>query len=179
MAVFLIFTVSKEKEMLNIRKATTEDISCIRTMAMIVFPETYKDILSTLQIDYMMEWMYSEDSLHKQMSKEGHIYYIAYHDETPIGYLSIQAEGTDTYHLQKLYILPSYQGMHFGKLLFKQAIAAIKELHPAPCQMRLNVNHQNKALVFYQKMGMRKVDEGDYPIGNGYYMNDYIMAMEI
>ena len=71
MAVFLIFTVSKEKEMLNIRKATTEDISCIRTMAMIVFPETYKDILSTLQIDYMMEWMYSEDSLHKQMSKEG------------------------------------------------------------------------------------------------------------
>jgi hypothetical protein len=28
-------------------------------------------------------------------------------------------------------------------------------------------------------MGMTKVDEGDFPIGNGYYMNDYIMGMEI
>ena len=56
---------------------------------------------------------------------------------------------------------------------------AIKELHPAPCQMRLNVNRHNKALTFYQKMGMTKVDEGDFPIGHGYYMNDYIMGLDI
>ena len=65
------------------------------------------------------------------------------------------------------------------KLLFEQAIKAIKELHPAPCQMRLNVNRQNKALTFYEKMGMTKVDEGDFPIGNGFYMNDYIMGLDI
>ena len=181
MAAILIFTNSKRKikSMLNIRKATIEDIPCIRTMAMGVFPETYKEILSPQQIDYMMEWMYSIDSLHKQISEEGHIYYIAYHNETPIGYLSIKTEGEHTYRLQKLYILPSYQGKHFGELLFKQAIAAIKELHPTPCQMRLNVNRHNNALTFYQKMGMIKVDEGDFPIGNGYYMNDYIMGMVI
>ena len=28
-------------------------------------------------------------------------------------------------------------------------------------------------------MGMRKRREGDFPIGNGYYMNDYIMGLEI
>ena len=46
-------------------------------------------------------------------------------------------------------------------------------------QMRLNVNRQNKALTFYEKMGMTKVDEGDFPIGNGFYMNDYIMGLDI
>lgn len=28
-------------------------------------------------------------------------------------------------------------------------------------------------------MGMKKVRQGDFPIGNGYYMNDYIMALRI
>ena len=90
-----------------------------------------------------------------------------------------QQEGENTFHLQKLYVLPSHQGIRLGQLLFDQAIAAIKERHPSPCQMRLNVNRHNKALTFYQKMGMAKVDEGDFVIGNGYYMNDYIMGMDI
>ena len=165
--------------MFSIRKATTNDIHLIHEMAWVVFPHTYKEILTPEQIDYMMEWMYSEDSLHKQMEKDGHIYYLAFKEDEPAGYLSIQPEGEHVFHLQKIYVLPSFQGMKLGKQLFGQAIKAIKELHPAPCQMRLNVNRQNKALAFYERMGMVKVDEGDFPIGNGYYMNDFIMGMDM
>lgn len=165
--------------MFSIRKATTNDIPLIHEMAWVVFPHTYKEILTPEQIDYMMEWMYSEDSLHKQMEKDGHIYYLAFKEDEPAGYLSIQPEGEHVFHLQKIYVLPSFQGMKLGKQLFEQAIKAIKEFHPAPCQMRLNVNRQNKALAFYERMGMVKVDEGDFPIGNGYYMNDFIMGMDI
>jgi len=28
-------------------------------------------------------------------------------------------------------------------------------------------------------MGMQKDRQGDFPIGNGFYMNDYIMAMNV
>ena len=52
-------------------------------------------------------------------------------------------------------------------------------VHPEPCLMELNVNRGNKALLFYERMGMRKLREGDFPIGNGYYMNDYIMGLDI
>ncbi len=45
--------------------------------------------------------------------------------------------------------------------------------------MELNVNRNNPALGFYEHMGMKKVREGDFPIGNGYYMNDYIMGLDI
>ena len=165
--------------MFSIRKATTNDIHLIHEMAWVVFPHTYREILTPEQIDYMMEWMYSEDSLHKQMEKDGHIYYLAFKEDDPAGYLSIQPEGEHVFHLQKIYVLPSFQGMKLGKQLFEQAIRAIKEIHPSPCQMRLNVNRQNKALTFYEKMGMTKVDEGDFPIGNGYYMNDFIMGMDM
>lgn len=166
--------------MFEIRKASLQDIDLIHRLAWIVFPHTYKELLTPGQIEYMMNWMYSKENLHKQMTEEGHIYYLAFHGNEPAGYLSIQPEGEHTYHLQKIYVLPSFQGMKLGKLLFEQAIKAIKGLHPAPCQMRLNVNRYNtKAVEFYQRMGMTKIFEGDFEIGLGYLMTDYIMALDI
>ncbi|MBE6275394.1 MAG: GNAT family N-acetyltransferase [Bacteroides sp.] len=166
--------------MFEIRKATLEDIELINRLAWIVFPHTYKELLSQGQIDFMMDWMYSPENLRKQMTEDRHIYYLAFDGSEPAGYLSIQPEGEHTYHLQKIYVLPSYQGKKLGKLLFNQAIQAIKELHPEPCQMRLNVNRYNtNAVEFYQRMGMKKVFEGDFDIGHGYLMTDYIMELDI
>ena len=45
--------------------------------------------------------------------------------------------------------------------------------------MELNVNRSNRAKGFYERMGMRVVREGDFPIGGGFFMNDYIMGMEV
>lgn len=165
--------------MLNIQKASTDDIPLINEMARVVFPATYREILSQEQLDFMMDWMYSPANLHKQMEEEGHTYYIAYKDGEAAGYVSIQPESEHVFHLQKIYVLPHFQGCHLGKALFEQAIKAIKEMHPAPCEMRLNVNRYNKALQFYQHLGMEKIAEGDFHIGNGYYMNDYIMGLKI
>ena len=165
--------------MFTIRKATTEDCALIRKLAWQVFPETYKDILAPAQIDYMMEWMYSEENIRKQMEEEVHVYLLAYEECEAAGYVSVQPEGEGLFHLQKIYVLPYYQGAHCGSFLFREAIKYIKAVHPAPCTMELNVNRHNKALHFYEHMGMRKVREGDFPIGNGYYMNDYIMGIDI
>ena len=142
--------------MFKIRKATLEDISLINELAWITFPHTYQELLSPGQIDFMMDWMYSETNLQKQISEDGHIYFLAFKGDEPAAYLSIQPEAEDIYHLQKIYVLPSYQGQKLGKLLFNHAIKSIKEIHPTPCQMRLNVNRYNtKAVDFYIHMGMK------------------------
>lgn len=165
--------------MFTIKKATTADCALIRELAEQIFPVTYRDILTPEQNDYMMEWMYSPDNIRKQMEEEGHVYQLAYDGEKAVGYVSVQQQEEDVFHLQKIYVLPRYQGAHCGSFLFRQAIKYIKEVHPAPCLMELNVNRNNPALHFYERMGMRKLREGDFPIGNGYYMNDFIMGMEI
>lgn len=165
--------------MFTIRKATIDDCNLINEMAKDVFPATYKDILSSEQLDYMMEWMYAPENIRKQIEEEAHTYFLAYQACEPCGYASIQPQGKDIFHLQKIYVLPSFQGAHCGSFLFREAIKYIKEIHPQPCLMELNVNRNNKALNFYEQMGMRKLREGDFPIGNGYYMNDYIMGIEI
>ncbi|NDV82919.1 GNAT family N-acetyltransferase [Bacteroides sp. 51] len=165
--------------MLDLRRATTEDCGLIHDMAMIVFPATYSELLSKEQLDYMLEWMYAPQSIRKQMEVDHHVYFVAYKDEEPCGYVSVEQQDTDLFHLQKIYVLPEFQGHGIGIFLFQAAIRYIKEIHPSPCLMELNVNRQNKALQFYERMGMRKLREGDFHIGNGYYMNDYIMGLDI
>ncbi|MDD3037237.1 GNAT family N-acetyltransferase [Bacteroides sp.] len=165
--------------MFTIRKATVADCNLINKMAQDVFPATYNKILSPEQLDYMMDWMYNPENIRKQMEAEGHIYFIAYKESEPCGYVSVQPQEKDVFHLQKIYVLPYFQKAHCGSFLFREAIKYIKEVHPSPCLMELNVNRNNKALKFYEHMGMKKLREGDFPIGNGYYMNDYIMGLEI
>lgn len=165
--------------MFTTRKATIADCALIQKLAQQTFPVTYRDILTPEQIDYMMEWMYAPASIRRQMEEEGHVYLLAYDACEAAGYVSVQQQGDDLFHLQKIYVLPSYQGAHCGSFLFREAVRYIKEVHPSSCLMELNVNRYNKALHFYEHMGMRKLREGDFPIGNGYYMNDYIMGMEL
>lgn len=165
--------------MFILRKADVADCTLINKLAREVFPATYHDIISVDQIEFMMDWMYSPENIRKQMEEEGHMYFIAYEECEAAGYMSIQQQGDDLFHLQKIYVLPYFQKAHCGSFLFREAIKYIKSIHPTPCLLELNVNRNNKALDFYQHMGMKKLREGDFEIGNGFYMNDYIMGMEI
>ncbi len=165
-------------QQLKIRKADESDIGRIMDIAAIAFPSTYENILSREQIDYMMEWMYSPDNIRKQM-EGGHVYYLVYIGDTPAGYVSVQQQEDDVFHLHKIYVRPDSQGLGCGVALFRKAIEHIREHHPGRCRMELNVNRHNKAFGFYRHMGMEVVASGDFDIGNGYFMNDFIMSLDI
>jgi GNAT superfamily N-acetyltransferase len=82
------------------------------------------------------------------------------------------------FHLHKLYVMPSEQGKGVGTLLFKQAVAHVSGCFK-PSRIELNVNRMNAAVEFYRHIGMRILREGDFHIGEGFYMNDYIMGADI
>lgn len=164
--------------MLAVRRIAEEGIPTIRRIAAVAFPATYRDLLSPGQLDYMMEWMYSEESLRGQF-RAGHVWFVVSADGEPCGYVSVERQGGRLFHLHKIYVLPRFQGIGAGALLFRSAVAYVRSVCPEPCRMELNVNRHNRALHFYERMGMRKLREGDFPIGGGYWMNDYIMGLEI
>ncbi|MCI6103091.1 MAG: GNAT family N-acetyltransferase [Bacteroidales bacterium] len=163
----------------TIRIATTKDIPLIRQLAEQVFPETYKNIITPEQCRYMMDMMYSEASLRRQMTEEGHVYQLLSVDGEAAGYVSVQPIESDLYELQKIYVLPRFQGRHLGRTLFDAAVALVKKFHPEPCRILLHVNRYNKAKTFYEHLGLKVTKQGDYDIGHGYFMNDYIMEKEI
>ena len=163
--------------MIEIRRAAGEDLATIHNMAEVVFRETYRTILSPEQMDYMMEWMYSMPSLEKQVEEE-HVYYIAWDGNTPQGYVSVQKEREGLYHLQKIYVMPSAQKTGLGKLLMDRALEHVRK-DAGHATVELNVNRENPARGFYERMGFKVVRQGDFPIGKGFYMNDYIMGIEV
>lgn len=164
--------------MTEIKPTSKSGIPLIRKLALEAFPATYAKILTPEQTEYMLEMMYSEKSLEKQFD-DGHEFFAGYDDGEPFGYVSVRPESEGVFHLEKIYVLENLHGRGFGKLLFEKAKSRVKELHPAPCRMLLNVNRHNRALGFYKHMGMFEVSRGDFPIGNGYFMNDYIMGIDL
>ena len=65
--------------------------------------------------------------------------------------------------------------------MFEKAVDFVKQSKSERAgKIELNVNRYNsKALKFYTKMGMKKIFEGDFDIGNGYLMTDYIMSLDV
>ena len=179
--------------MFTYRRATTDDIELIRSIAKVAFPATYSTIISAEQIDYMMEWMYSAEKLQQEIS--GNItYLLAEVDGRTVGYLSFgpdegAAAGAAAalsaaapgqgrlFHLHKIYLLPEAQGGGNGKRLF---MAGEREMRLAGATaFELNVNRGNPALGFYRHLGMQLSRSGDFDIGGGFFMNDHIMRKEL
>lgn len=175
-ALYLMVRYFSKKPTIQLRKATSSDVKTIHKLARNTWFSTYKELLSQDQMDYMFDWMYSESSLLEQIEHKGHVFFIAYEGAKPMGYLSIEKQSETLFHLHKIYILPSAQGKGVGKRLLLHAFDYAKENTSAPtCVVELNMNRANKALSFYQKMGMHIHSEGDFDIGHGYFMNDYIL----
>lgn len=164
--------------MITYKQAQIEDLTLIKELAQIAFPQTYNSMLPPGQVEYMMEWMYSMESLRSQV-EQGHIYHIVYYNGVPAGYFSLEHQGNGVWHLHRLYLLGQFQKLSVGKQMFKKAVEYIREHSTLPAKMELNVNRENPAVGFYTKMGMYKASQGDFPIGNGFFMTDYIMALDI
>lgn len=159
---------------LLVKKVDAAAIPVIQNLANITWPVTYGEIITPQQLDYMMELLYSRAALQKQIDK-GEQFIIAYDDEKPVAFASYSEKDHTIYKLHKIYILPNQQGKGIGKLLINYITADIK---PATA-LQLNVNRHNKALHFYEKAGFTIIAQEDIYIGNGFYMNDYVMELKL
>lgn len=164
--------------MITIHPATEQDFPLIRRLADEVFPATYTPLLPEGQVEYMMEMMYSKEALQEQL-REGHRFFLGYVDGEPAGYLSIEQQGDSLFHLHKLYVLPRFQRSGLGRALFEEAVQKVRRKGFLPARIELNVNRENKALGFYERIGRRRDRVVDIKIGEGFEMNDYIMAYDI
>jgi diamine N-acetyltransferase len=159
--------------MLKIRKATTEDIPLIRELTFKVWPQTYAAILSQQQIDYMLEMMYSEEALQKQMTEDGCQFIFVYDVAEPVGFAAYREITPAVWKLHKIYVLASQHGKGTGKFVIDHILKEISEQGASALQ--LQVNRNNNAKGFYEKIGFVVIEEADFDIGNGFFMNDYVM----
>ncbi|MBK8710374.1 MAG: GNAT family N-acetyltransferase [Niastella sp.] len=162
-----------------IKKAGIADIEIIRSLVFKIWPSAYSAILSEAQIRYMLDLLYNADELKQQFQSHTYQYVIGYQKNIPIAFAAYHIFNDDGLKckLDKIYILPQQQKTGFGKQLLLYVLKEAKQENTI--SLTLNVNRYNKALDFYVKMGFKIIKEEDIDIGNGYFMNDYVMEMKI
>jgi|SRR5690606_5446413 len=160
----------------KLRKAKYHEISVIQAIGVECYRATYPPILGDQQVEYMLNKFYTLSSLKGQMD-QGHVFLIVSDNHKDLGFASynlVDAE-SGAYHLQKLYVLPEAQGSGLGRLMIESVIETCRK--NGGKTLSLNVNRYNTALTFYKKLGFTVVKTVDIDIGNGYFMNDYVMEI--
>ncbi|MEP6951712.1 MAG: GNAT family N-acetyltransferase [Ginsengibacter sp.] len=165
--------------MASIKSAGFSDLPLIHDLAHRIWPDAYGKILSPEQLQYMLGQIYSLASLQNQLVALKHTFILILDNNIPAGFASFspkEKNGT-IYRLHKIYVLPQQQGAGTGKLLLAHVINSIKSL--GATSLELNVNRYNKARLFYEKQGFTIIGQEDIDIGQGYFMNDYVMKLTI
>lgn len=165
--------------LMEISEATSLDFATIQTIARRTWNDVYSKIISAEQIDYMLEWMYSDSALLSQMTEKGHHFILVKKGDDYLGYASYEFDydGTDKVKIHKIYVDPTFQKCGAGRLLIEHIESIVRnENKPA---LMLDVNKNNPALFFYERMGFSKSGEKCADIGNGFVMDDYILEKKM
>ena len=159
--------------MILIRKAYSSDIAVIQALAHAIWPIAYANIITPEQITYMLNKMYSTESLEQQINVAGHTFLLAYDRERPVGFCAFSFKSHEepfTYRLHKLYVETSCHGKGIGKQLLS---AVIQNIEPGIRELELNVNRQNPAVHFYLNNGFRIKKEEDL---DNFVAKDFVQA---
>jgi len=164
-----------------IRHAQKSELYLIQKIAFETWPIAYENILSEDQLSYMLKMMYDVDILVHQQEQLSHQFILAFDEsgnELGFACYSKEIDYPPTYKLHKLYILPTQQGKNVGSTLLNFVLNEIKKTEEEAL-IQLNVNRQNNAVNFHLKQGFSIIKEEDNDIGEGYFMNDYVMQMDV
>ena len=157
-----------------VEAATAADLETVRRIAAVIWPETFKSILSKEQIIYMMKMMYAPEVMEEEMSK-GYHFRLLHVDGAPVGYTSWSAYHIPgTAKLHKLYLLSQFHSKGIGARMI--ADVADEARQRGFKTLRLNVNkHNSRAMRSYLRNGFSQVESVKIDIGNGFFMDDFGM----
>ena len=154
--------------MLTYIQATQSDIPLLRALAHEIWTTSYTKMLSAEQIEYMLNWMYSEEGVQWELIRMG--------DET-IGYIAVTPE-EEKLKLNKLYLLRTIQGKGLGQQALAHVIDYARQSGYKSLYLTVNQRNYN-AIKAYEKAGFVRTEFKIFDIGGGFVMDDFIYSMEL
>ena len=162
----------------EILPAGEEHLPALAELAGVIWRQHYPGIISHAQIDYMLDKMYSLDTLREEIRSRNIRFYRLLADGQFAGFASIgPTKSAGEMKLHKLYLLPELHGRGFGSRLLKHCEAEARRLGAR--RLILAVNKRNtKAVVAYQRNGFTVAESVVTDFGGGFVMDDFIMTKD-
>ncbi|TXF75120.1 GNAT family N-acetyltransferase [Chryseobacterium sp.] len=160
--------------MIQFKKAAKQDIPLIQNLAEASWLNAYGEILSSEQIKFMLDTMYSEEEISAHLGNPNYHYYIIDYGVASVGFLGFETHYEHlTTKLHRIYLIPEAKGKGIGK----RAMDFLKEnvTMAGDSRVILAVNKANPAKIFYESQGFSVYEEGIFDIGKGFVMDDFLM----
>lgn len=159
--------------------AVEADLPALAELAAVIWRQHYPGIISPGQIEYMLRKMYSLDVLQNEICSQGIHFYRLIDQGRFVGFASIgPAQTTGVFKLHKLYLLPEVHGRGLGSRLLNHCESEARRLGASRLILAVN-KHNSKAIAAYQRNGFAISEPVVTDIGEGFVMDDYIMAKDL
>jgi len=170
---------SRTDAVVQIVPAAEEHLSALAELAGVIWRQHYPGIISHAQIDYMLGKMYSLDTLMEELRMKGIRFERLLVNGRFVGFASFgPTSEAGVMKLHKCYLLPEMHGCGHGSRLLQHCEQEVRR-HGAH-RLILAVNKRNtKAVAAYQRNGFTVADSVITDFGNGFVMDDYIMAKDL
>ncbi len=150
---------------------TDAELKEMSLLAHRIWNDYYPSIIGQKQVDYMLENMYTIESLKEQIYNKGNIFVCGYYRNEMVGFISYSRTDENDFMIHKLYVNTKIHRKGIGQKLIRHVFDKVKYR-----TIRLTVNRKNfKAINFYFRMGFNIEEVKDIDIGNGFFMNDFVM----
>ncbi len=159
-----------------IKRVEQGDIQALAEVANEIWHEYFTPIIGLQQVEYMVDKFQSVKGIIGQLDN-GYEYYFAVHNGEIAGYFGIQLQ-SDNLFLSKLYLKKEFR----GKGISSQMLTYIKNIAYNNCKSKitLTVNRYNYHTIdVYKHFGFEIEKEQKADIGNGFYMDDYVMILAL
>lgn len=167
--------------MITLRKCQLEDLELLHDLSRKTFYETFKDDNSAEDMALFLDDAYNMPKLKRELNDKDVSFYFVYKDQHLAGYMKLnvldaQQEdlGEDALEIERLYLLPGFQGQGIGTHLLYEAEAIAREQDKS--KLWLGVwEHNDQAIHLYEKLGYKKFGEHVFQVGSDKQIDELMM----
>ena len=162
---------------MNLERMTSDkkEIAKMSEIATAIIRDYYNPIIGKEQNEYMIKMFQTEEAILEQL-EHGYNYYFVREDGRDLGFIAFYPRENALY-LSKFYLYKDERGKGFAKPILEFLKEKAKEF--GYNRIELNVNKNNDTRFIYEKLGFKVAWAEKNDIGNGFYMDDFVYALDI
>ena len=168
----------------SIRRVGQSEVKALQEIAKITFIHTYGADNTPANMEKYLEDNFNPERLLSELQNRKSQFYFAEIGKKIVGYMKLNYGKAQTefklgnaLEIERIYVLPEFQGRKIGQELYLKALEVAKSLDLQ--RVWLGVWEENpKAVRFYKKMGFQPFEKHVFKLGND-EQTDIMMKIEL
>ena len=163
----------------RIESLAPADLARLAALAREIWYAHYPAIISTAQIEYMLEQRYRPQVVGAELQRDGLWWDKLIVGQDMAGFASYFLTGAPgEMKIDKLYVHPRHQRRGYGGMMIARIVAVARSRRCERLVLAVNRNNRS-AIGAYLKHGFRVDGAAVKDIGGGFVMDDYIMVKRV